>query len=150
MEHFNSSIINKFRGLLYYLSSTRKTFEMVADEIEDCSLKTAFDGLSGESMQYANELSNQLKGLGIKYDLQHTEASNEFTEAAYQDETTVGQGDEVMLLCTKSEQHITKAYRDILNEYFPFPGLREVMTYQLNALICSFMKIRLLNTTRFS
>ena len=42
MENLSVTISSKFHGLLSYLTRTKETFEMVADEIEDCNLKTAF------------------------------------------------------------------------------------------------------------
>src|SRR5215212_67925 len=42
----NSKIIDKFCGLLHFLNLSKQEFEMVADEIEDCNLKTALHGLS--------------------------------------------------------------------------------------------------------
>ncbi len=147
MEHVNSIILNKFGGLVSYLTKTTEDFEMVADEVEDCNLKTAFNSLSAESSQYANELTIQLRTLGLSYAVQlciqpHTMQPH--------DDMISGNGDEVLSLCTKTENYITKAYNEILSECFPFPGLKKVLTYQLNALLFSFMKIRLLNLKRFS
>ncbi len=152
MENLSATISSKFHGLLSYLTRTKETFEMVADEIEDSNLKTAFNGLSVESSQYADELSVQLKTLGIPYDSPSifiNEQTNGEAGAGDYD-PDCNEGDEVMNICCTSENNITKAYREILNEYFPFTGLREVMMYQLNALKCAFMKIKLLNATRFS
>ena len=49
MEHFNVTMLEKVCGLLFFLSQSKAEFEMVADEVEDCNLKTALNGLSSES-----------------------------------------------------------------------------------------------------
>ena len=148
MEYINATIINKFGGLVSYLTKTTEDFEMVADEVEDCNLKTAFNSLSAESLQYANELTNQLRTLGLNYPVSSPDPESFFTPA--DDDLIHDKGDEVHSLCTKTENYITQAYNEILGERFPFPRLKKIMTYQLNALLFSFMKIRLLNLTRFS
>ena len=43
-----------------------------------------------------------------------------------------------------------KLYDDILKEYLPYKNLKDIITYQLYATQCAFMKIRLLNNLRFN
>ncbi len=148
METENKNFIDKLCGLLYSLTHTKEEFEMVADEVEDCNLRIALHGLSMESSQYASELCTQLKTLGIQFpkpSLEELEGSNSmpFEEINY------GFGNELSYICSKNENYILAAYRNILNENFLFPGLRDIMMYQLNALKCAFMKIKLLNSARF-
>ena len=155
MEAFSNAIAEKFNGLLSYLNLTKKEFEMVADEVEDYKLKTACNGLSLDSMQYADELFQHLKTYGIGYveeraffslHVQDTIIDMGDQEASQSN----GYGDEVMQICLTRENMITKAYHEILNDHFPFPNIREIMTYQLNSLTCAFMKIKLLNRSRFA
>jgi hypothetical protein len=149
METVNNNVIDKLCGLLYSLTHTKEEFEMVADEVEDCNLKTALNGLSMESSQYASELSMQLKNLGINYRkpaLDDLHGSNTMPF----DELEAGKGNEVMYICVRNENYLVSAYRNILSEYFPVPGLQDIMMYQLNALKCAFMKIKLLNSARFN
>ena len=146
----NSKIIDKFCGLLHFLNLSKKEFEMVADEIEDCNLKTALHGLSLESNQCADELTSQLKTLGIPFKSVTTfelcEEDPVVPPAVY----IPGTGNELMYICSNTENTITKAYSDILSDYLPFNSLREMMMYQLNALKCAFMKIKTLNSARFA
>jgi len=151
METLNSKIADKFCGLLYSLTQSKNEFEMVADEIEDCNLKTALNGLSNESDLFAKEISNQLKTLGISDVVpanyfEHCINDNDVSNI----EVKPGKGNELLAICNHSEHSITKAYWDILNEYVPFPTLRDIMTYQLNALKFAFMKIKMLNSARFA
>ncbi len=122
---------------------------MVGDEVNDSLLRTAIYGLAMESCQYATEICAQLKSLGIYYQkplLDDLDGSNSMPDA----ELEAGQGNEVSYICSKNENFIVSAYKSILNENFLFPGLRDVMNYQLNALTCAFMKIKLLNSARFT
>jgi len=147
----NKSLIEKLQGLLYSLTHTKEELEMVADEVEECNLKTAINGLSMESSQYANELCMQLKTLGIHYN--DSEPSLEVLDGANSmplEELNDGLGNELSYICRRNENFIVNAYRNILNENLLFPGLRDIMQYQLNALRCAFMKIKLLNSARFT
>lgn len=150
MENFNAKIIEKLCGLLHFLNLSKEEFEMVADEIEDCNLKTALHGLSLESNQCVDELTTQLKTLGIPFKAPKT--FELFTEEVYipQTEYVPGTGNELMNICSNSENTITNAYSEILSDYLPINSLREMMTYQLNTLKCAFMKIKTLNRARFA
>ena|SRR6476620_643803 len=152
MEQLQTKIADKFCGLLSSLAQSRNEFEMVADEVEDCNLRTALNGLSTETDLFAHEIANQLKSLGITDALKTSyfdaclEEGNNFTGSPEH----AGHGNELLAICNNKEHSITKAYWEILNEYVPFPTLRDIMTYQLNALKFAFMKIKMLNSARFA
>ena len=150
MEHFNVTMLEKVCGLLFFLSQSKAEFEMVADEVEDCNLKTALNGLSSESDQYANEITTQLKNLGVNGIVPKSFFENCDWQNYTLAEPTDTKGNELMSICDTTENSITKAYYEILNEYFPFANLRDIMTYQVNSLKLAFMKIKTLNTARFS
>ncbi|MDB5202280.1 MAG: hypothetical protein JWQ27_1689 [Ferruginibacter sp.] len=148
MENINTKIIDKFCGLLFFLTRSRNEFEMVADEIEDCGLRTALNGLSTETNQFADEISSQLKSLGInpvtKEDY-FEDCINKGEDLRQQS----GRGRELQTICTETEASITSAYSEILEDV-PFTTLKEMMTYQLNSLKFAFMKINMLNSARFA
>ncbi|MEJ7625471.1 MAG: hypothetical protein WKF35_01305 [Ferruginibacter sp.] len=149
MDFITTPVIEKIRGLLYSLTHTHEELELVADEVEDCKLKTAINGLSMESSIYASEICMQLKELGIKFPrpaLSELQGSNSMSF----DEICDNYGNELSYICSRNENYIENAYKNILSENFTFPGLRDIMLYQLNALKCAFMKINLLNTARLS
>lgn len=151
MEIINNAIADKFCGLLQFLKKYQATFEIVADEVEDCNLKTALNGLSLESTQYANEICNQLKSFGLPYRLDtnlSVEPEEDYSYYLYESPAP-GMGNELMSLCNSSEKSIISAYNEILNEYLPMNNLRYMMIYQLNALKLAFMRIKLLNDARF-
>ena len=149
METVNNTTMEKLSGLLYSLSVTKEEFEIVADEIEDTNLKTALNGLSLESNQYANELCLQLKKFGISFPKPSLNELNGSNSMSF-DEVDHAPGNELMYICRRNENYLLTAYRNMLNEYLPMPVLRDIMLYQLDALKCAFMKINLLNTARFS
>ena len=150
METLNTGILNKLSGLLFFLKRSNNEFEMVADEIENYSLKTALNGLSEESSFYAGELKDYLNHLGIntpfiQYDrLKDTEYGNT------SEQLTNSNGNELNTICTYNEMYLTDAYSDLLKESLPFESLKEIILYQLNALKYSFLKIKTLNTARFA
>ncbi|CAN5813193.1 hypothetical protein BH11BAC4_BH11BAC4_10300 [soil metagenome] len=145
-----ATIAEKFHSLLNYLLYTKVEFEIVADEVGDSRLRTALYGFSEESDIYITELCAHLQSLGFEYQYQHIlpvisapiELSSSFTANE--------KGNELQSICAASEKSITATYYDILNSYFPFPVIREIMTYQLNTLRSILDKICFLNSARFS
>ena len=148
MEILSSSSMAKFCGLLLSLKRSKKEFEMVADEIGNTSLRTALNGLSDESSYYAGELKNYLTSLGATPILKEVpEDSDVYGYPVY---NNTAEGAELLNICTHNERSLVKAYSDLLEESMPFQSLKEMMLYQLNALKYTFMKIKMLNTVRFT
>ncbi|MEO6405620.1 MAG: hypothetical protein ABIY51_08820 [Ferruginibacter sp.] len=151
MEVLNNSVSDKLCGLLKFLCSNKAAFEIVAEEVEDCNLRTALYGLSAESIQYADEITAQLKTYGIPYRLDTDILMDYFERFENTSPSYIpGKGNELTNICTNSENSIINAYNDLLNEYLPLANLRNIMLYQLNALRISFMKIKMLNNARFA
>ncbi len=148
MEIMNSTFVEKFKGLLYSLTHTHDELEMVANEVQDTSLRTALYGLSTESYQYVDELCSHLKEMGIikfpRPTLEDLQGANALE--APQNEHP---GNELNYICSRNENFILAAYRNILNEGILLPALRDMLMCQLKALHFTFMKIRLLNSARF-
>ena len=150
MQSLNSGILNKLTGLLFFLKRSKNEFEMVADEMENYSLKTALNGLSEESSFYAGELKNYLSHLGINTPYIQYDSLVDNTTYEITTEKQNCNGNELDCICTFNEQSLTEAYSDLLNEPLPFESLKEIILYQLNALKFTFMKIKTLNTARFA
>ena len=151
METLNAAIKEKFSGLLFFLRRSKTEFEMVADEMEDHSLRTALNSLSDDSNHYAGELKNYLKAFGI-YSSQN-ESLTESDIAQYSENYTTDdpeKGNELHTICNYNEASLTQAYSELLQENMPFQILKDIMRYQLNALHNTFMIIKALNTARFS
>ncbi len=153
MNQLTASTLSKFSGLMFFLKRSKNDFEMVADEIENYTLKSALNGLSEESNFYASELKNYLKHLGINASsLLATEFSSNYFNGDVSDTNneTFEQGLELQSLCSYNEESLTRAYSELLAEPLPCESLHEIIIYQLNALKISFLKIKTLNTARFA
>lgn len=150
METLNIGILNKLSGLLFFLKRSNNEFEMVADEIENYSLKTALNGLSEESSFYAGELKDYLNHLGINTPFIQYDRLNDTEYGNTGGQLTNSNGNELNTICTYNEMYLTDAYSDLLKESLPFESLKEIILYQLNALKYSFLKIKTLNTARFA
>lgn len=144
-----TNLKDKLFKVLMYLTQTKAEFEMVADEVDEGNLKTALEGLSLESSLYANELCVQLQTLGIAVQtpiIKDLQGANNMPLHA----TLTGKGNELHYICSKSEDSVIGAYKNILNEGMSIPGLYDLMMYQLSALKCAFTKIKMLNAARYS
>ena len=153
MNNLTASALSKFSGLMFFLKRSKNDFEMVADEIENYTLKSALNGLSEESSFYASEIKNYLKHLGINgSNIPVTEFSSNYYNGDVSDTDieSCQQGLELQSLCRFNEKSLTKAYKDLLDESLPCKSLKEIIIYQLNALKISFLKIQTLNTARFA
>ena len=136
---------------MFFLKRSKNDFEMVADEIENYTLKSALNGLSEESSFYASELKNYLKHLGINASaINATEFSSNNIDTDLSSDENCEQGMELQTLCSYNERSLTQAYSDLLEEPLPFKSLQEVISFQLNAIKISFKKIQTLNTARFA
>ena len=151
MENLTASALDKFSGLMFFLKRSKKDFEMVADEIENHCLKTALNGLSEESYFYESELKNYLKHLGINTT---NITEQDYAHSDFNSNTTIVEnlekGNELQSLCIYNETSLTQAYSDLLTEHLPCKSLQEIISYQLNALKITFLKIKTLNTARFA
>ena len=151
METLNASIREKFSGLLFFLRRSKTEFEMVADEMEDYSLRRALNSLSDDSNYYAGELKNYLKAFGI-YSSQNESLAEpdivQYSESCATDDPE--KGNELHNICNYNEASLTQAYSELLQENMPFQILKDIMSYQLNALHNTFMIIKALNAARFS
>ena len=151
MNTFTTSTLNKFSGLMFFLKRSKNDFEMVADEIENYTLKSALNGISEESSFYASEIKNYLKHLGINTSsIASTDFSSNYFDESNNETQNTEKGLELQTLCSYNEKFLTKAYKDLLEEPLPCKSLREIIAYQLNALTISFLKIHTLNTARFA
>ncbi len=150
MDTINQALRNKLQSLVSFLIQITRGFDAIAEEIDNTNLKTALIAVAVESKQYATEINNQLYLFNITVPLEHTDQLWEQIEVSIQDEAGRQKGGEIITLCNKCEIYFNKLYEDVLQEYFPYKNSKDIITYQLYAIQCAFMKIRLLNTLRFN
>lgn len=150
MENINESLKGKLQSLVSYLCQVTKGFETIATDIECANLKTAIFTLSVEARQYAEEISAKMEELNITIPLTATDQLWKKIESDIHEQAGFSKGGEIVALCNNCEIYFTKFYEDILLEYMPLKNFKDIITFQLYATRFSFMKIRLLNTLRFS
>ena len=125
-------------------------FATIAVDIECANLKTAIFTLSVEARQYAEEISTKMEELNINIPLTASDQLWKKIESDIHEQAGFSKGGEIVALCNNCEIYFTKFYEDILLEYLPLKNFKDIITFQLYATKFSFMKIRLLNTLRFS
>jgi hypothetical protein len=150
MESISESLKEKLNSLVGYLCQVTKGFETIAVDIECASLKTAIYTLSVEARQYAEEISTKMEELNISIPLTASDQLWKKIESDIHEQAGFSKGGEIVALCNNCEIYFTKYYEDILLEYLPLKNFKDIITFQLYATRFSFMKIRLLNTLRFS
>ena len=150
MSYINETLREKLQSLVSYLGQVTKGFETVAEDIECNNLKTAIFALSVEAKQYAEEITNQLQEEHILLPVTATDQLWKKIEAEIHEQAEFAKGGEITALCNNCESYFNKFYEDILMEYLPIKNFKDIITCQLYAVTCAFMKIRLLNKMRFN
>lgn len=146
----NESLQAKLQTLVSFLRQINRGFDGIANEVDCASLKTALLALAVESKQYAKEINTELQHLNISMPSEYTDQLWDMIETNIHEQAGFSKGGEIAALCNNCETYFGKLYKDVLQEYLPCKSLKDMITYQLFATQCAFMKIRLLNTLRFS
>ena len=146
----NNTLESKLHNLVSFLRQINRGIDGIAEEIDCKNLKTALLALAVESKQYAKEISDQLLHLNM---VMLPECKDQFwdrIEFNVHEQAGFAKGSEISALCNNCETYFGKLYNDVLQEYLPYQSLKDIITYQLFATQCAFMKIRLLNNLRFN
>ena len=134
------SIIEKIKRLCNLLWKGTKEYERLYEGIADKELRNTILTLAQESNQYAFELHSQLLTLGGTLERLEADEIENIKPVVFNNE------DELLTFCSTSEKQMVSAYREVLNESFLNEGLRKMISYQLNGILCSFMQLKLLNS----
>lgn len=150
MDAISTTITNKLKCLVSFLCQITKGFDSIAEEVDHPNLKTALKAVSVETKQYAKEISIQISE-------NNTDAFVDNSDGIWKEivlninlHASLTKGGEIEELCNNCEAYFTKFYEEILRESIPIKNLKDIITYQLYATQCAFMKIRLLNKMRFN
>ena len=138
-------IERKLCRLSSFLNQACKEFDNIALHIKEKKTRTSVRSVAVETRQYINELNSQLQTLRMKCTIDNDvneELNNRYSSISSSNITDK----KIIERCCKSEEYFEKAYRSILNEYFPYTGLRDILIYQLNGIKCAFMQLKLLNS----
>ena len=149
MEKITDSVKGKLESLVSYLCQVTSGFENIAVDIECENLRTAMYALSVEARQYAEEISNQAEELNINFAWSAGNQLWEKIESDVHEQAGFSKGGEIVALCNNCEIYFNKFYEDLLLECLPLKNFKDIISYQLYATKCAFMKIRLLNSMRF-
>ena len=154
MELFTNTVSHplqtKLQSLVSFLRTVTKGFDVIAEEIDNVNLKTAMITFASESRQYAKEICNYFQTKDILIQSVCSDHLWEKVEMTVNEQGGEEKGSEILALCNKCELYFKKLYDDILKEDFLYTHLKSIITCQLYAAKCAFMKIRLLNTLRFN
>jgi hypothetical protein len=150
IDTINQIVQSKLQSLVYFLKQIHKGFDAIAEEIDCSNLKTAMIAVAVESKQYANEIHDQLQQLHVAVEENDNDQLWTAIEQSIQEQAGNAKGSEIVALCNTCENYFIKLYQSVLQENIPLKNFKAIITYQLYAIECAFMKIRLLNTLRFN
>lgn len=137
-------LLEKMNNLCSLLRQEKNQFEQAATTITNRDLRSTMLTLAQESNQYACELSSQIHTLGGMPDV---EINNEFE--TQHEHVNLNDENEIMTFCKMNEKKMIGAYQEILNESSLYEGLRKMIRYQLNEMLCAFMHVKQLNALKF-
>ena len=137
-------LLEKINNICKLLWQGKKEYEQVAATVKDKDLQCTMLSLAQESNQYALELSSQVHTLG---GVPETEKANE--PEVRKEIKNLSNDTEVLSFCNMHEKKMIGAYREVLNESHLYDGLRKMIRYQLNEMLCIFMQVKQLNALKF-
>jgi uncharacterized protein (TIGR02284 family) len=139
-------VMEKLQHLLEILKEGKYQFEKIGSTISDKHFRRTISTLAQESNQYACEILAQIKSLGgdpslVAETVDMRRSPAPFGSGIFKDDN------EVLYFCTESEKSMIRAYREVLNEPYLMEGLRTMIRYQLNGIMCAFLQLKLLGST---
>jgi hypothetical protein len=134
------SLLEKINNLYNLLLQRKRVYEQVSAAVPNKEFHDTLLTLAQESSQYAGELSFQVQTFGIIWKKEKT-----YTAAS---RTILQDENEIMRFCKRTEIKIAAAYYAILNELNLYEEIKKMMRYQLNSVLYTFMKLKLINALR--
>ena len=137
----------KLNELCDFLFKEKKEYEQIAFTIPNKEFRRVILTLALQSNQYAHEITSQIQILGGKslILLEHFEDRDSFGPVAGTE--NLPEEKEVLTFCELKEKKMISTYREILNEPYLYEGLREMIRYQLNGILCTFVQLKLLHVS---
>ena|SRR5205085_2789452 len=137
-------LLEKMNTILSLLWREKKQYEQVAVAVSDKDLSCTMLRVAQESNQYAHELSSQIEALGGAPEIEKPD------EAELGEEIKgLNDDNEIITFCQKNEKKIISAYEEILSGSLLYEGLRKMIRYQLNEMLCAFMQVKQLMSLKF-
>ena len=144
--HAPAGILDQLKQLFTILTNCKTNYESIATKIKDKDLHRTIIWLAQENNQYAYELSCQIETMGghIEVNSQHIKQPREDDKLEF---SPLNTDKEIFAICAHNEKEVIKAYRKVLNEPYLAAGIKNMIRYQLNGLLCAFQQLRLLNAS---
>ena len=136
-------LLEKMNNILRLLWRGKKQYEQVAVTVADKDLRCTMLRLAQESNQYARELSSQIHTLGGAPELEKIDENRLAEEIK-----NLNSDNEIISFCQKNEKKMVSAYQEILNGSLLYEGLRKMIRYQLNEMLCAFMQVKQLRSLK--
>ena len=149
-EPVNRTLHRKLQNLVSFLSHVTRGFSIVAEEIDNSGLSAALRTVAVESKQYIKEISTQFQHFDIRMAADQSDPLWTQLEGNMDDPTRLEKGAEIVALCNNCEVYLNKLYAEVLQEDLSTKNFKDIISYQLYAINCALMKIKLLNATRFN
>lgn len=148
MQRINNIIAGKLCKLSSFLSNACKEFDSIAKQVIKKDTRMSIRSVALTINQYNNELKSQLRMLRLLNipDKVSSERKVQVGPVEYRDFTD----EKIIARCCDTEKYFVKAYRSVLNEYFPYKPLRDMLRYQLGGIGGEFMQLNLLNSVMSS
>jgi hypothetical protein len=136
------SLLTKISTLHSLLLRGKRRYEQIAMITSDRDLRRAILSLAQESNQYACELSSHIQTLGGA--LQGSDNSDDL-ELRIETHLFTDEN-EILNFCMANEKRMVKVYHEILNDSCLYEGLKSMIHYQLNGILCAFVQVKQLNS----
>ncbi len=149
IDTVNRTLQIKLQNLVSFLSQVTRGFDTLAEEIDNASLGSAMRAISVESKQYAKEISNQFQHYNFSLAKNSADQLWKQIEGNVNNQASPEKGGEIVALCNNCDVYFNKLYAEVLQEILP-KNCKDIISYQLYAINCALMKIKLLNATRFN
>src|SRR5919197_1300695 len=134
-----SPMARKLCRLSSFLHHASEEFENAAKQIKEKKIKMSIRSVALKTRQYTQELNSQMSMLRVKCVLRNSNSERKSDHPANKDISDK----KIVELCCNSEVFFLKAYKSILNEYFPFKPLRDMLRYQLTGIQSAFRQLKL-------
>lgn len=150
MHTVTHTLQNKLQNLVSFLSQITQGFDIISEEIDNTNLRSAMRAIAVESKQYAREISNQFYQFNISFTTAQSDQLWKQFEGNNDNQTSWEKGAEIAALCNNCEVYFNKLYAEVLQETMPVKNCKDIISYQLYAINCALLKIKLLNALRFN
>ncbi len=148
MQKVNNLIADKLCKLSSFLNHACKEFESIAKQIKEKNIRMSLRSFAIKTKQYREELNSELRTLRVIKILNRINYSQEIKSKPIAHKHFTDK--KIIELCCNTEEYFVKAYRSILNEYFPYTGLRDMLIYQLSGIKNAFRQLKLLKSVMTS